>query len=118
LNISDFIKKKYSNPIYGLATGITSKNFNNFQWLQIDEAGSCRDPYALLAELSAPIEHTDHSFVIADGGAATTAYARLQFEDLKPADRIQLEKSLLQYCELDTFAMVLIVEFWRNELKI
>jgi hypothetical protein len=34
LNISDFIKKKYSNPIYGLATGITSKNFNNFQWLQ------------------------------------------------------------------------------------
>ena len=116
LNISEFIKKKYSNPIYGSATGITSKNFNNFQWLQIDEAGSCRDPYALLAELTAPIEQTDQSFVIADGGAATTAYARLQFEDLKPADRIQLEKSLLQYCELDTFAMVLIVEFWRNEL--
>jgi hypothetical protein len=118
LNISEFIKKKYSNPIYGSATGITSKNFNNFQWLQIDEAGSCRDPYALLAELSTPIEHTDQSFAIADGGAATTAYARLQFEDLRPADRIQLEKSLLQYCELDTFAMVLIVEFWRNELKI
>ena len=97
---------------------LNDKNFNNFQWLQIDAAGNCRDPYALLAELSAPIEHTDQSFVIADGGAATTAYARLQFEDLKPADRIQLEKSLLQYCELDTFAMVLIVEFWRNELKI
>ena len=118
LNISEFIKKKYSNPIYGSATGITSKNFNNFQWLQIDEAGSCRDPYALLAELTAPIEQTDQSFVIADGGAATTAYARLQFEDLKPADRIQLEKSLLQYCELDTFAMVLIVEFWLSELQI
>ena len=118
LNISEFIKKKYSNPIYGSPTGIKSKNFNNFQWLQIDQVGSCRDPYALLADLSALIEHTDQSFVIADGGAATTAYARLQFEDLKPADRIQLEKSLLQYCELDTFAMVIIVEFWRNELGI
>ena len=118
LNISEFIKKKYSNPIYGSATGIKSKNFNNFQWLKIDAAGRFRDPYALLAELTAPIEHTDQSFAIADGGAATTAYARLQFEDLKPADRIQLEKSLLQYCELDTFAMVLIVEFWRREFCI
>ena len=117
LNISEFIKKKYSNPIYGSDTGIKSKNFNNFQWLQIDAVGSCRDPYALLAELTVPIEHTDQSFVIADGGAATTAYARLQFEDLKPADRIQLERSLLQYCELDTFAMVLIVEFWLYELQ-
>jgi hypothetical protein len=118
LNISEFIKKKYSNPIYGAASGIKSKNFNNFQWLQIDESGFCKDPYAILAELTAPIEHTDSLFVIADGGAATTAYARLQFEDLKTADRIQLEKSLLKYCELDTFAMVLIVEFWLNELKL
>jgi hypothetical protein len=86
--------------------------------LQIDESGFCKDPYAILAELTAPIEHTDSLFVIADGGAATTAYARLQFEDLKTADRIQLEKSLLKYCELDTFAMVLIVEFWLNELKL
>ena len=86
--------------------------------MQIDEAGCCKDPYAILAELSAPIELTDQSFVIADGGAATTAYARLQFEDLKESDRMHLEKSLLHYCELDTFAMVLIVEFWRNELGI
>ena len=116
LNISEFIKKKYSNPIYGSASGIKSKNFNNFQWLQIDDAGCCKDPYAILAELSAPIEQTNQSFLVADGGAATTAYARLQFEDLKESDRMHLEKSLLQYCELDTFAMVLIVEFWLNEL--
>ena len=118
LNISKFIKNKYSDPIYGSARGIPSKNFKNFQWWQFDEAGSCKDPYALIAVLTRPVEHTDQSFEIADGGAASTAYARLQFEDLKESDRIHLEESLLKYCELDTFAMVLIVEFWRNELGI
>jgi hypothetical protein len=40
------------------------------------------------------------------------AYARLQFEDLSAAQRTQIEQALLRYCELDTFAMVMILEAW------
>ncbi len=49
---------------------------------------------------------------VAEGGAAAMAYARLQFEDITPAQREQIEQALLRYCELDTFAMVMILEAW------
>jgi hypothetical protein len=52
--------------------------------------------------------------VIAEGGAAATAYARLQFEDIKPETRVKINAALLRYCELDTLAMVMIVQGWRD----
>ena len=52
--------------------------------------------------------------VIAEGGAATTAYARLQFETLNPDTRAKINEALLRYCELDTLAMVMIVQGWRS----
>jgi hypothetical protein len=52
--------------------------------------------------------------VIAEGGAAATAYARLQFEDLNPESRQKIREALLRYCELDTLAMVMIVEAWKE----
>ena len=57
---------------------------------------------------------SDDELEIAQGGAATTAYARLQFEDLAPAERQNIEAALLRYCELDTLAMVMICEAWRE----
>ena len=50
--------------------------------------------------------------MIAEGGAAATAYARLQFEDMKPETRDKINAALLRYCELDTLAMVMIVQGW------
>ena len=47
---------------------------------------------------------------IANGGAALTAYARLQYTDMTDSERKELEKSLLKYCELDTLAMVMLYE--------
>ena len=35
-------------------------------------------------------------------------------EDLEPIERQHIEEALLRYCELDTFAMVMIVEAWRE----
>jgi hypothetical protein len=51
---------------------------------------------------------------ICEGGAAATAYARLQFESLAPDARKNLEQALLRYCELDTLAMVMLYEHLRE----
>jgi hypothetical protein len=40
------------------------------------------------------------------------AYARLQFEDLGDEARLRIKDSLLRYCELDTLAMVMVVQAW------
>ena len=41
----------------------------------------------------------------------------LQFSEMTPYETDELEKALLLYCELDTFAMVMIYEAWREMLK-
>ena len=56
---------------------------------------------------------SDEEDGIAEGGAATTAYARLQFESLIPEERQAIEDALLRYCELDTLAMVMIYQAWK-----
>jgi hypothetical protein len=51
---------------------------------------------------------------INNGGAALAAFSRLQFEDLTLLDRDKIKDALLRYCELDTFAMVMILEAWKD----
>ena len=46
-----------------------------------------------------------------------TAYAKLQFEDISSEQRDSLKDNLLRYCELDTLAMVMIYEAWKDWLK-
>jgi len=53
---------------------------------------------------------------IADGGAAMTAYSRMQFTEMTSAECERVTNALLKYCELDTFAMVMIWEYWKNEI--
>ena len=56
----------------------------------------------------------DHiASVISEGGAAATAYARLQFEDMNEKTRQKINTALLRYCELDTLAMVMITQAWQ-----
>ena len=68
---------------------------------------------ALIGEKVLSGEDPDE-LVIAEGGAAATAYARLQFEDISADSRQKIKEALLRYCELDTLAMVMIVEAWRE----
>lgn len=125
MNSSEYLQKKYSAPIYGAEGGIKSSNYNNWKWIDYDEDGKVKDPYYLLPKLFAeyPDEYVkmleenllfSDSDELHDGGAALTAYARLQFEEMIPREREELEKALLKYCELDTFAMVMIYEGWRE----
>jgi hypothetical protein len=45
-----------------------------------------------------------------------TAYCRMQFSEMSDYERDKLKAALLKYCELDTFAMVMIYEAWREML--
>lgn len=41
-----------------------------------------------------------------------TAYARMQFGQMTEEECERVAKALLKYCELDTFAMVMLFEYW------
>jgi hypothetical protein len=118
LNSSDFIKNKYSRPIYGADKGIPSLNFSDQQWVRY-ERENLIDPYKLLPRLfNDQPENMDDLLSdqdrIADGGTAMIAYARMQFIEMSDFERAVLRKGLLQYCELDTLAMVMIFEAWKD----
>ena len=117
---SVYLKAKYSNPIYGSTHGIPSKNFRDMAWWQENNSGIA-DPYSLLPPVfdDVPAEildltEIDGEATIAEGGTATLAYARLQFEEVSQEERVATERALLRYCELDTLAMVMIYEAWRE----
>lgn len=122
LKTSSGLKDKYSQPIYGSVNGIPSKNFRDFTWWVDSGTGVPIEPYDLLKDYGSDLlgEEFDDpdELVIAEGGAAATAYARLQFEDLNPESRQKIREALLRYCELDTLAMVMIVEAWKEFINI
>lgn len=115
LSTSELLKDQYSKPI---GHSPASLNFpDEFVWFE-ETLNGVTDPYTLLKrfaenkfkELNEEI--TEENLLIADGGAASMAYARLQFEDLPTNERRMIEESLLRYCELDTLAMVMIMKAW------
>jgi len=120
-----WLRQHYAQPIYGAEGGMPSLNYKNFTWLPTDEHGkSIDDPYEILRDLGAemlgeslPAGQDPDELVIAEGGAAATAYSLLQFEDLQDAQRSQIKQALLRYCELDTLAMVMVVQGWQEEVK-
>jgi hypothetical protein len=119
LNTSQYLKNKYSKPIYGSNKGIKSYNYKNWKWIEYDKEGNVIDPYKLLPPAFEDIskDEVERSEVIKDGGAAMSAYIRMQFEDLDDKIKDGIEKALLKYCELDTLAMVMIYEAWREDIR-
>jgi len=123
LNRSKFIQSKYSKPIYGKNSHIKSLNYEDgWIWIKTDKQGNIISPYKLLPNLFDDIdrdivENFISSDKLADGGAALTAFAKMQFTEMSKIERTHLIKGLLKYCELDTLAMVMIYEFWLDEIK-
>lgn len=118
LNSSKYLQQKYSKPLQEI--GLSSKNFAaGHVWLQV-ENGKALSPYKMLPplftdwteeQLDATVSGMDN---IADGGAALTAYGKLQYTDMSEKERLAIKQSLLKYCELDTLAMVMIWEYFRE----
>ena len=46
-----------------------------------------------------------------------TAYARMQSEEMQDFEREKIQTALLKYCELDTMAMVMLYEGWKDLLQ-
>ena len=121
LNSSNFLQDKYSKRIYGASDGIPSLNFKDWQWIKIKD-GKVIDPYKMLPKMFQDISDKDMRILsdgdeLRDGGAALTAYARMQFEEISDYERGEIRKALLKYCELDTMAMVMIYEGWKDLLQ-
>ena len=119
LNSSQYLQDKYSQPVYGAKDGIPSRNFpTGWTWVEFVD-GAVKDPYKILPPLFDDIPDDTLNLLtengeISDGGAAMTAYAKLQFEEITDDERQALKKALLRYCELDTFAMVMLYEAWKD----
>lgn len=118
LNRSSYLQDKYSKPVY--KTGeVTSLNFPlDHIWLDNDH-GVINDPYKSLPPVFDNIEQKQLDLIsddheLRDGGAALTAYGVLQFTEMTSLEREKMNAALLRYCELDTLAMVMIFEAWRE----
>ncbi len=124
LNSSEFLQGKYSEPIYGKDSVIRSLNYEDgWVWIRKDTEGRIINPYKLLPPLFEGIDDDEiEDFLmrsnIQEGGAAMTAYARMQFTRMSDLEREAISKCLLRYCELDTMAMVMLWEYWNNEINV
>lgn len=124
LNSSAFLKKKYAQPIYGSEKGIKSFNFRNHAWIEYAADGkTVKDPYELLPPIfqDTALNEEVMRFIeqheleeLRDGGAAMMAYNLIQFTEGFVTVNEALKSALLKYCELDTMAMVMIWEGWRE----
>jgi hypothetical protein len=118
LNRSGKLKEKYSQPIYGAQNGIPSLNFTDWTWVKF-HGNAVVDPYKLLPQMFQDVPEQEQEFLsdsseLREGGAAMTAYARMQFEEMSAYEREEIRTALLKCCELDTLAMVMIYEGWQD----
>jgi hypothetical protein len=112
-----YLQEKYAQPLSDIK--VTSKNFSqSHTWLQVlnDEV---KDPYKMLPPVfnEWSNEELDQLSDIEDlnnGGAALTAYGFMQYTDMSVQEREALSQALKKYCELDTLAMVMIWEGFRE----
>jgi hypothetical protein len=117
LRRSMHLQEKYAQPLSDI--NVTSKNFSqSHTWLQVlnDEV---KDPYKMLPPVFEQWtnEELDQLSDIEDlnnGGAALTAYGFMQYTDMSDQERESLSQALKKYCELDTLAMVMIWEGFRE----
>ena len=118
LKSSRLVQGKYSKCISDI--GVGSLNFSpDHVWLT-EINGEIISPYMTLppvfeslsqdeiCEKLSDIENID------DGGAALTAYGKIQYTDMTEGERTNIAKALKRYCELDTLAMVMIYEHLKS----
>jgi hypothetical protein len=131
MNSSALLRDIYREAIYGVDAQIPSLNFlEPIAWWQPDLNNPTKavDPYDLLADLNLPTglgeeaelykaaERTlnEEGAALRDGGGAMMAYLRQQSGMLGADEKERLKAAMLRYCELDTLAMVMIMQGWMH----
>lgn len=124
-DLHDLARRHYFHPSMGGRTsikvvlpGVWSDNATLWshplfsRYYQTDESGRPRDPYKVLPAF--PLgEDGEGEDAVREGTGAIRVYQDLLFSaDQSPEVRAAREKLLLQYCELDTAAMVMIWLHW------
>lgn len=119
---ADVLRTTYGQPVYGTAAMPSLNHAAPVAWWR-SEGGQVLDPYQLLPPVFSDVPRAeveafdaDAEARLAEGGAAAAAYVRLQSEALPAAERDAINAALLRYCELDTLAMVMVVQAWRAEM--
>ena len=112
---SNILKKIYSSP---LSFGTNLKDYILFK----QQDNKVVDPYDLLPKLHELIsEDLDkalfHKDSLKDGSGAMKAFQVLQFSQISEAEKLGLRKGLLNYCELDTLAMVMLYQHLTSCIK-
>ena len=119
---SDFLQQKYGvKGLYGSDLEISSLNFENHCWI----TDGLTNPYKTLPQVFPDydndmidsVEPIETLKELSDGGAALTAYNYLQYSNVSEEQREYLQQALFKYCELDTMAMVMIMEAWRDMIR-
>lgn len=116
---SKYIREKYSKSIGEI--NLNSLNFESDKiWLKMID-GKVEDPYKSLpkvfTEWNDDFEILSEIDDINNGGAALTAYGKLQYTDMTDQERLNIKDALLRYCELDTLAMVMIFEHLKEIIE-
>ena len=86
---------------------------DSYSLLEYDQQGNIMDPYQLLPPLN-----NESNASLNEGTLAMDAYDELLFrihpeEEVK---KLKYQKALLDYCKLDTLAMVIIWEHWKSSI--
>ena len=118
LKSSQFVQEKYSRPINEIQ--VTSINIpSDHIWLTVKN-GEIVDPYKTLPPVYDNISQDEIETRLSDmkniddGGAALTAYGKIQYTDMSVKEREDISDALKRYCELDTLAMVMIYEHLKS----
>ena len=100
LTISEPLKQYYGAPY-------NSSNFDDMQWWQWDEDHhEAKNPYHLLRAKQSGMK-------VGRGTEAMVTFGRILSGSLRTNQQELAIKALLQYCELDTLAMVMIYQHWK-----
>lgn len=123
VDMNDLTLKNYFHPFMKGKTSIKKvlpAIWNNFSYLHqvpffkdysaTDFEGGIIDPYDTL---KADTSQTDEEDAVAGGTEAMRAYHRIRFDDsINQSQKDEIKRQLLQYCKLDTMAMVIIAHHW------
>jgi len=109
---SEYIRQRYSSKV-----GFGKNLHEQVLWQLDPNTNMPFDPYKLLPDKQTGIDFNQEKIMLDDGAiqqgaAALVAYAKMQFSEMSAKERASLIAALLQYCELDTLAMLMIYEHW------